>query len=373
MRMRRRAVPVLAGVLIAAVLAGGGLYRLFASSDTTVTDAPPQRSGASHGPALLAADSRGAIIVSRKGLAGVSRSGSVVWRVPAGHPGYFCYRRCPDIVLSGAVDANSTAPDPAPISIINGRKRVWKSEGLFKQVILAGTSNANLVIAAGDSEGHAWIELRGSEKNPPTKIDVDGYDTKWLTDATGKYAIAATVPNQREAAYHTHWRWFRRDSSGWHQYGAVLQMNSADGCVSPSGTHAIETESEPVRITPAGHRDKIDGLSNGVSQCAISQSGAAILAQNSMTTRDGTQTKICIVDSNLRTTWKHTAHNEASVIANPRRDEFGYVETGPDVLHIVDQQGDETQTVRGVTGARYLADGSLVTVSREGAVHWYRP
>jgi hypothetical protein len=341
------------------------------------------------GAVLIDADRFGAIVldVSSGEYRGVSRAGTVVWRLAAaaGPALVICLARCPDAALSGSAAAmgEPDAPDPQPRVVVGGAMRPVTTALGVKRSLVAAANQADYVLAGGDRADGWWLEFRHGTGLPP-RVTVAGYATSWQASADGRWALAVTTVAGDSAPRRAQAQWFSQGPNGWRPSGAAKPVSGASSCVSPAGDWAVLVGASPAVlarrggawpvVTSAAKPPQTAAATRPVtdlayiSACGLAATGG-ILAEYAQHAGTGLRSRLRVIDETAATVWRGEELGEAGVTADPTSARVAFVAGG--MLHEIDARtGRVLRVIAGVAAGRYDEAGSIVLVRASGEVEW---
>ncbi|MFN8096920.1 MAG: hypothetical protein U0Q21_01315 [Dermatophilaceae bacterium] len=330
------------------------LWNFFMRGGTSV--GIPPAGGQDPALAILAlADESGAVVVTAQHYLGIRRDGSIAWRNPAASElglGVACRTRCPDVILSGGMQATNdpSVGTPRPTAPM-GRAAPAFSD--FRVAVLDATPGQELIFRQGRS-GLASVDLGGGHT-----LSVDGWIPQWSRSSDGSAGLLlARNPQRQRIGY-----FLTKTSSGWSRSGE-RNLSSMSGCAGPGGRWLVADPVPTIRTATSAH--PVTGVAD-LGNCAFASEGA-IVATYTMTSQ-GSGSAVAIVSDSGETRWSETVGYEARLAANPRRPQFVAVGQGKAVVRGPD--GRILDTVENVIDATFSRTGTLITLSAQGNVTWH--
>jgi hypothetical protein len=175
----------------------------------------------------------------------------------------------------------------------------------------------------------------------------------WQESADGVHALAIAGG---------HAQWFARGVP----LGAPVAVRSRASCVAPRGDRAFLIGDAPLVLHRDGRVERSTGLGYA-SACAFAD-GGLIAAEHWLSSSHGRRTRLVVIDGDGAERWRAELDGEAAVLADPTSPRVAYLDGT--TLHELDVDGAVRRRLRGVAGARYADDGSLVVVQTSGATRW---
>ncbi|MEQ4721435.1 hypothetical protein [Nonomuraea sp. B19D2] len=344
--MRRRRVA-LAGLMVAAVLAGG-----CAAVEPARPSAQPSPAPYRTDPMIVAVSSDGVVVADpgSGSYRGYSSRGELRWTDREAYrqdADAVCAARCPDAVLSAPAGDVPTWRRPMGRATLVG--------GAGKRVLsVRGPSDAVLAESAPGKGG--WLTLlRNGVKRTRVPIS-SAAGLLWVEDPARSAAlIAYDDPDVAGADI----RWFRRDRHGWRPTGRTAPAAGVWGaCLADGGDLTV--------LTGPGARMLVNGRTvplrtdlRVAAECAAGRDGAVVL-DRWVDERGVRHTAVRGVGVDGRQIWARELATEATVAADPDGRRFALVHDG--TAEIVDARGRTTSRFGGVVAAAFPRKGELVTL-----------
>jgi hypothetical protein len=228
-----------------------------------------------------------------------------------------------------------------------------------KRDVLAATGVDDVVLAAGDRSGRAWLEVRRGARTE--RVSVGGARTSWQQSADRSHALAISLAPEGNQA-----RWFDRRDGSWRPTGVPGAVKGASACVHPDGQRALLIGQRPAVLDRTGRQRPITDLEQA-GTCAWAAAGG-VVADLSWGT-SGPHADVRVFDAAGTVTLSRAIPAEAVVTADPTAPRVAYAALG--VVHEFDaRSGAELRATRGVRAARYDGAGGLVVARNGGGVAW---